>query len=870
MQLVQLFIQAEAAHDTLDELGRLGLIQFRDLNPHQNPFQRAFISEVKRTDELERKLSFFKDQIDKANEKIQKEKLNIPLIKIQEGDEPLVDLSLDELEGKFEEYERELQQFNSNQENLYRSYNELVEYRHVIKKANKFFVDVSDVRAQMAQEQPTEPLVRDKGEEGKSSGAETVSSAYAGVKLGYVTGVVLRDKFASFERIMFRATRGNLYLRYAEVKKLLKDADGKDVAKNVFIIFFQGERLQTKIKKLCETFGATLYHVPEGAAERKELSDQIQSKLDDLKVVLSRTEEHRRQSLANLALHLFSWQQKVKKEKAIYHTMNMFSYNLGKKCLVAEGWVPKSATEDVQRALRVASERSGALVPSVLTVVKSTEEPPTYFRTNKFTKVFQDIVDAYGVARYQEANPAVFTAITFPFLFGVMFGDVGHGALLLGFTLVLIANEKRLQHRKLNEMVDILFKGRYLLLLMSLFSIYMGFLYNELFSVPMDIFGSSYYLDLNDPGLHYLPIIDKNGVFHPYPFGVDPVWKNAENELNYYNSLKMKMSVLIGVAQMVLGIFMKLLNGIHFRKPEDVLFEFLPQIIFMLSIFGYLCFIIIYKWFIPYYMNDQMTKGLPPNPGPCANITVPVNVTCIPPGTQCAPRLLNVLIYMFLAPTDPCQSKDLFPDQLNVQLALVVLAIVSIPTMLVFKPLVLRWRAKRQLQYQLVQDSDDVAHKSNELETASEASNESSGQQKGKRPAPRESSTHGEKFEFGEVMIHQLIETIEFVLGAVSNTASYLRLWALSLAHSELATVFWNMVLMLSIEQSLFVIGIVGMTIWFGATLGVLMVMESLSAFLHALRLQWVEYQNKFYSGDGKPFLPFSYQRILSGEDEEM
>jgi len=440
----------------------------------------------------------------------------------------------------------------------------------------------------------------------------------------------------------------------------------------------------------------------------------------------------------------------------------------------------------------------------------------------------------------------------------------------------------------LNDMVAMCYGGRYIILLNGLFGAYVGLLYNEAFAFPMNFFGGSRWFNEEDPSLpcevegDHTPTCSLDA---PYPFGIDPIWHYTANKITFFNSFKMKISIAVGVVQMSVGICLSFLNHLEYKDYKRVFFEYLPEMIFFEGIFGYLVFTIFYKWSIPW--NGDV--GVPGNPGP-----------------QPAPALLTLLIDMFMSPTSdittPLYGIECYTDcatadadgkcgidailsacpatcgaegggldtltlptatafetkvcfsesQKSLQLFLLIAAFASIPFLLLPIPFI-----------ELFEHNKEMAEKAKYEQLDDKAHDDEAGDDDG----------HGE-FSFGDAFIHQAIHTIEFVLGSISNTASYLRLWALSLAHSQLAELFKDMILTdIGLKSGLPTI-FAGMANWFAfamwavISLIVLMVMENLSSFLHALRLQWVEFQNKFFYGDGHKYSPFSFDSISMVEEE--
>ncbi|CAM4730458.1 unnamed protein product [Leuciscus chuanchicus] len=594
MCLAQLFLQSGSAYDCISELGEMGLVEFRDLNPSVSSFQRRFVSEIKRCEEMERILGYLLREIKKAN------------IAVPEAEVPPVapaPKNVLEIMEQLQRLEVELSEVAKNKEKLQRNLLELTEYTHMLRITHTFMHSRSRHEALGPQY-----------EEFPSLDTESVTGCTGmqrlGAKLGFISGLIQRVKVEAFERMLWRVCKGYTILSYAEVDESLVDLDTGEINKNVVILIsFWGDQIGQKVQKICDCYHCHLYPHPETDEERADVMDSLRTRIQDLQNVLHRTEDYLKQVLHKASESAHSWVLQVKKMKAIYHILNLCSFDVTNKCLIAEVWCPVSDLANLRRALEEGSRKGDATVPSFVNRIPSSDTPPTLLRSNKFTSGFQSIVEAYGVGDYREASPAPYTIITFPFLFAVMFGDVGHGAVMTLCALWMVLTEKdHTRRRPGNEIWTTFFDGRYIILMMGLFSLYTGLIYNDCFSKSLNIFGSAWSVkamfteqEWSNETLQMNTLLTLNpnvsGVFSgPYPLGIDPIWNMAVNRLSFLNSYKMKMSVIIGVIHMSFGVVLSVFNHLHFRQKFKIYLVFLPELLFLLCLFGYLVFMIFYKW----------------------------------------------------------------------------------------------------------------------------------------------------------------------------------------------------------------------------------------------------------------------------------
>ena len=841
-------IPKDSANEILFALGKLkNSIEFEDLIKNDLEAKKSFGDMIKRCDEVKKKIDEFIQicnefllPIDNSNSF---NELNSKLSEdIKERDKKFGQTYFDLIEGEILKNDRKISELVDSHEQVRENLNTLFEKNHVLQKVTELITDNAVY-----------------GHFGESQSEEDGIMSSTNTNLVLMAGIIPIEYEMRFKRMIFRVSRGNATTAFYNLEispeeyyytanlrqralsmtnfnklKILGSESYQNMKnrKKIFSVVFTGSEeniLLKKILKVCEIFQASRYAIPQSIKIQSELA-ALAEDITEKKNILINIERNLVTLLreTNQFKELKGYRYSI--YKLYFEQQRLIYTNLG-KCILRENfidgrvWIPKNKLIDVQTTLNNLFKDQENRLNASLTDIENEPNfnPPTLILVNEFTLIPQLIVDTFGIPRYKEINPGYFTIITFPFLFGVMFGDIGHSLFLFCFSIYLLINNKTLS-KSTNSMIQTLAQARYFLLLMSIFSFYCGLLYNDFLSVPL-YFNSCYHKsEIKEDKEEKLLTKDKEC---KYKFGLDPVWMISNNELAFINSLKMKFSVIIGVFQMTLGIVLKGINSIYDKNLIECFCVFIPELIFMLILFGYMDLLIFLKWSVNYQGEEKRAPDI-------------------------KSYLMNMILKFGKLPPEPEEgldwklygSRDFYE---NLHLSLVILAIICLIIMLV--PTIILGYNKAKSQYKNNNRRNLIDNEVNE----NLIQNEEINLQENQEPL------------LSDFIVASVIETIEFALGAVSNTASYLRLWALSLAHSQLSAVFfeYSIGLLSRFTDNPLTDGILLSIVFviFGAvTFGVLLCMDLMECFLHTLRLHWVEFQNKFFKADGYKFSPFCFE----------
>lgn len=699
MNLIKLYLSKDNARKCIEELGETEMIHFKDLNNEIKNDKLLYINEIKHIEKLQNRLQTL-------NKCIQ----DVELSEMKNSD-------LEIVEEQVTKFYYRMAQLNNIKKETKTKMMKLKEDLELVDFMKNFVLEIS-------------------GDSSK-------------LKFDFITGIVDRNKKFLIKKILCQALRGNLVIKNKDIEKYQK---------TIFLIFTHGDENLERMKKIFVSLGGRVLDIEKYNDPQKN-SLALTSVISQIDCVEKHNDEAMKNEIQKISSLYLTWKYYIEKEYKIYKSLNKFNFDKDRDLLVGDAWV---RTDDLNRLKRMSESSENSDWNFAFEKIEICEDvPPSSFKLCKYVETFQDLVNVYGLPSYGEINPGIFMIFLFPMLFGVMFGDVFHGTLLVLISMYFIKHAKKL--KKKFKSIEMLIDGRYVMFLCGLCSILFGFLYSDFSAFSINLFGSR--------------IANRTNDFDIYPFGIDPAWHEAANNMEFTNSVKMKLSLVIGFLHMGLGICISIFNCLYFKNTVDLLCVVIPQAIAYVAFFGYLIFLILFKW-----------------------LTIDLNVR--------NPSLISTYVLMF---TSPFEIKDqIYPGQMFVQLILLCLIFLSFPWMLLVKPIYLI--------------------KKNRVKNK----------------------------EYTDLWMNQGIHMVEFGIGLISNSSSYLRLWAVSLAHAQLTKVLVEN----TIKQDSILLQAALLPLFIAGTLTLLIGLEGLGACLHSLRLNWIEFNSKFYGGTGYKFEPLSFKEI--------
>ncbi len=301
-------------------------------------------------------------------------------------------------------------------------------------------------------------------------------------------------------------------------------------------------RYQEDVNRLLTAYDFEKMTIPERiSGEPKKAEQRSKQKIEELQAKIKEYHQEANMIIDKQGSYILAYYEQLRVEENILRIKNMSRCT--KRNVAFWAWLPKKKIKKIEKAILEATENNAVIEFSKPVFEES--EFPTKTNTPKFARVYQTLVDAYGVPGYNEFNSALLLQIFFPIMFGIMFADVGHGALfaLLGVYGLTLKNKKLGTESFLDEIKGYFKSGAMLMIVSGISAMIFGVLFGSYF-----------------------------GITHEYGAPA-PLWFSPESEELHNGAtsviLMLELSLVIGMVHMTVGYILRFITNIKHKHYAE-------------------------------------------------------------------------------------------------------------------------------------------------------------------------------------------------------------------------------------------------------------------------------------------------------------